>query len=129
LFSFNAPQGACSVCTGLGSRLEVDPELTLNPNLTIAVGAIRPYNRVNSDAWYMKRLQEVADAHDFSLHVPVRELSEDAIQKILYGTDKQKYTVQIGGGRQYESTYEGVVHNLERRHKETDSDFMRKDIE
>lgn len=129
LFSFNAPQGACSVCTGLGSRLEVDPELTLNPNLTIAEGAIRPYNRVNSDAWYMKRLQEVADAHDFSLHVPVRELSEDAIQKILYGTDKQKYTVQIGGGRQYESTYEGVVHNLERRHKETDSDFMRKDIE
>jgi excinuclease ABC subunit A len=129
LFSFNAPQGACPVCTGLGSRLEVDPELVLSPNLTVAEGAIRPYNRVNSDAWYMKRLQEVADAHGFSLHVPVKELSDDAITKILYGTGNQKYTVQIGGGRQYESTYEGVIPNLERRHKETDSDFMRKDIE
>lgn len=129
LFSFNAPQGACSVCTGLGSRLEVDPELVLSPNLTIAEGAIRPYNRVNSDAWYMKRLNEVAEAHGFSLHVPAKELSEEAIEKILYGTGKQKYVVQIGGGRQYESTYEGVIPNLERRHKETDSDFMRKDIE
>lgn len=129
LFSFNAPQGACPVCTGLGSRLEVDPELVLSPNLTIAEGAIRPYNRVNSDAWYMKRLSEVADAHGFSLHVPVKNLSEDAISKILYGTGSQKYTVQLGGGRRYDSTYEGVIPNLERRHKETDSDFMRKDIE
>ncbi len=129
LFSFNAPQGACPVCTGLGSRLEVDPELVLSPNLTIAEGAIRPYNRVNSDAWYMKRLSEVADAHGFSLHVPVKELSEDAIQKILYGTGNQKYTVQIAAGRQYESTNEGVIPNLERRHKETDSEFMRRDIE
>lgn len=129
LFSFNAPQGACPVCTGLGSRLEVDPELVLNPNLTIAEGSIRPYNRVNSDAWYMKRLQEVAEAHDFSLHVPVKELSEEVIQKILYGTGSQKYTVKIGGGRQYESTHEGVIPNLERRHKDTDSEFMRKDIE
>lgn len=129
LFSFNAPQGACPVCTGLGSRLEVDPELVLSPNLTIAEGAIRPYNRVNSDAWYMKRLSEVADAHDFSIHTPVKDLSEAAIEKILYGTGSQKYKVQIGAGRQYESTYEGVIPNLERRHKETDSEFMRKDIE
>src|SRR5690606_32271031 len=111
--------------TGLGSRLEVDPELTLNPNLTIAEGAIRPYNRVNSDAWYMKRLSEVADAHGFNLHTPIKELSEAVVQKILYGTGSQKYKVQIGGGRQYESTYEGVIPSLERRHKETDSDFMR----
>lgn len=129
LFSFNAPQGACPVCTGLGSRLEVDPELVLSPNLTIAEGAIRPYNRVNSDAWYMKRLSEVAAAHNFSIHVPVKDLSVDAAEKVLYGTGNQKYTVQIGGGRQYESVYEGVIPNLERRHKETDSDFMRKDIE
>src|SRR4029078_10861608 len=67
LFSFNAPQGACPVCTGLGSRLEVDPDLVFNPNLTIAEGAIRPYNLVNSDAWYMKRLAEVARSHGFSL--------------------------------------------------------------
>lgn len=75
LFSFNAPQGACPVCTGLGSRLEVDPDLVFNPNLTIAKGAIRPYNRVNSDAWYMKRLVEVAAAHGFSVQVPVKRLT------------------------------------------------------
>jgi excinuclease ABC subunit A len=129
LFSFNAPQGACPVCTGLGSRLEVDPELVFNPNLTIAEGAIRPYNRVNSDAWYMKRLQAVADAHKFSLKVPVKELSDDALQKILYGTGAEKYRISLGDGRAYDSTYEGVIPNLERRHKETDSDFMKKDIE
>ena len=129
LFSFNSPQGACPVCTGLGSRLEVDPELVFNPNLTVAEGAIRPYNRVNSDAWYMKRLQAVADRHDFSLKVPVKELSDEAIQKILYGTGEEKYTVSLGEGRSYEANYEGVIPNLERRHKETDSDFMRRDIE
>jgi excinuclease ABC subunit A len=129
LFSFNAPQGACPVCTGLGSRLEVDPELVFNPNLTIAEGAIRPYNRVNSDAWYMKRLAKVADAHGFSLQVPVGQLGKEDLEMILYGTGSQKYTVDIGAGRRYESTYEGVIPNLERRHKETDSEFMRKDIE
>ena len=129
LFSFNAPQGACPVCTGLGSRLEVDPDLVFNPNLTIAEGAIRPYNRVNSDAWYMKRLSAVADAHGFNLRVPVKELSPDAVQKVLYGTGDQKYRISLGDGRAYDSTYEGVIPNLERRYKETDSDFMRKDIE
>jgi len=129
LFSFNAPQGACPVCTGLGSRLEVDPDLVFNPNLTIAEGAIRPYNRVNSDAWYMKRLAEVASAHGFSIQEKVKDLSEANLEKVLYGTGAQKYTVQLGAGRTYESTYEGVIPNLERRHKETDSEFMRKDIE
>lgn len=129
LFSFNAPQGACPVCTGLGSRLEVDPDLVFNPNLTIAEGAIRPYNRVNSDAWYMKRLARVADEHGFSVHVPVKKLKKDDLEKVLYGTGNQKYRVEIGGGRHYDSTYEGVIPNLERRHKETDSEFMRKDIE
>jgi excinuclease ABC subunit A len=129
LFSFNAPQGACPVCTGLGSRLEVDPDLVFNPNLTIAEGAIRPYNRVNSDAWYMKRLAAVADRHDFSLRVPVKDLSDEAVQMILYGTGDEKYRVSLGDGRAYDSTYEGVIPNLERRFKETDSDFMRKDIE
>ena len=129
LFSFNSPQGACPTCTGLGSRLEVDPDLVFNPNLTIAEGAIRPYNRVNSDAWYMKKLAKVAEAHGFSVHVPVRELSKEDLQKVLYGTGNQKYTVEVGSGRSYESTHEGVIPNLERRHKETDSEFMRKDIE
>lgn len=129
LFSFNSPQGACPVCTGLGSRLEIDPELVFNPNLTIAEGAIRPYNRVNSDAWYMKRLSVVADEHGFSVHVPVKDLKEADLEKVLYGTGNQKYRVTLSGGRHYDSTYEGVIPNLERRHKETDSEFMRKDIE
>jgi excinuclease ABC subunit A len=129
LFSFNAPQGACPVCTGLGSRLEVDPALVFNPNLTIAEGAIRPYNRVNSDAWYMKRLAKVGEKHGFSLQVPVRDLKQEDLDKVLYGTGSEKYKVEIGAGRSYESTYEGVIPNLERRHKETDSEFMRKDIE
>ncbi len=129
LFSFNAPQGACPVCTGLGTRLEVDPELILNPNLTIAEGAIRPFNRFNAEAWYMKRLAAVAEEHGFSLHMPVKELSDDVVQKVLYGTDKQKYRIHLSGNRYYDSTYEGVIPNLERRHRETDSEFMRKDIE
>ena len=129
LFSFNAPQGACPVCTGLGSRLEVDPELVFNNNLTISEGAIRPYNRMNSDAWNMKRLASVAEAHGFSLKVPVGKLSDDVKHKILYGTGDQKYRVDLGGGRHYDTTYEGVIPNLERRWKETDSDFMRRDIE
>lgn len=129
LFSFNAPQGACPVCTGLGSRLDVDPDLVFNANLSIAEGAIRPYNRMNSDAWYMKRLQAVAERHKFSLKVPVKELSKEALDKVLYGTGDEKYRIALGDGRGYDSTYEGVIPNLERRHKETDSDFMRKDIE
>ena len=129
LFSFNAPQGACPVCTGLGTRMEIDPDLIFNKNLTIAEGAIRPFNRFSVDAWYMKRLEAVAAAHDFSLHVPVRDLN-DSVQKLLmYGTGKQKYHVELGSGRHYDSTFEGIIPNLERRHRETDSDFMRKDIE
>ncbi len=129
-FSFNSPHGACPVCTGLGSRMEVDPELVLpNGKLTIAEGAIRPYNRINVDNWYMKKLQAVAERYGFSLHVPTGELSKDNLQKILYGTGDETYKVRLGAGRSFNTTYEGVVPNLERRHKETDSDFIRRDIE
>jgi excinuclease ABC subunit A len=129
-FSFNSPQGACPVCTGLGSRLEVDPELVIpNGNLTIAEGAIRPYNRINVDNWYMKKLQAVADKYNFSLHVPTSELSAEQHKLVMYGTGKESYRVGLGAGRSFETTYEGVVNNLERRHKETDSDFIRRDIE
>lgn len=129
-FSFNSPQGACPVCTGLGSRLEVDPELVIpNGRLTIAEGAIRPFNRVNADAWYMKKMQAVAERYKFSLHVPTGELKQEDLDRILYGTGSEKYKVALGGGRKFETTYEGVIPNLERRHKETDSDFMRTDIE
>jgi excinuclease ABC subunit A len=129
-FSFNSPQGACPVCTGLGSRLEVDPELVIpNGNLTIAEGAIRPYNRINIDNWYMKKLQAVAEAHNFSLHVPTGQLTPEQLKLVMYGTGTEKYRVGLGMGRSFETTYEGVVTNLERRHKETDSDFIRRDIE
>jgi excinuclease ABC subunit A len=129
-FSFNSPHGACPVCTGLGSRLEVDPELVIpNGKLTIAEGAIRPYNRINVDNWYMKKLQAVADYYNFSLHVPTGELSPENLERILYGTGNQKYRVSLGIGRSFETTYEGVIPNLERRHKETDSEFVRNDIE
>lgn len=129
LFSFNAPQGACPSCTGLGSRLEVDPSLVLNDNLTIAEGAIRPYNRINVDNFYMRKISAVAEAHGFSIRTPVGQLSDEARHKVLYGTGDQKYPVQLGNGRHYDTTYEGVIPNLERRWKETDSEFMRKDIE
>lgn len=129
-FSFNSPHGACPVCTGLGNRLEVDPDLVIpNGTLTIAEGAIRPYNRINVDNWYMKKLQAVAEAHDFSLHVPTGELTSQQLELVMYGTGNQKYSVSLGSGRSFETTYEGVVPNLERRHKETDSDFIRRDIE
>jgi excinuclease ABC subunit A len=129
-FSFNSPHGACPVCTGLGSRLEVDPELVIpNGRLTIAEGAIRPFNRFHADAWWMKKLQAVADRYGFSLHVPTGELKQEDLGRIMYGTGKETYRVSLGMGRSFETTYEGVVPNLERRHKETDSDFIRRDIE
>ena len=129
-FSFNSPHGACPVCTGLGNRLEVDPELVIpNGRLTIAEGAIRPYNRFNADAWYTKKLQAVGERYGFSLHVPTSEISDENIERILYGTGNETYKISLGIGRSFNSTYEGVIPNLERRHKETDSDFIRRDIE
>jgi len=129
LFSFNAPQGACPACTGLGTRMEIDPGLVFNPNLTLAEGAIRPYNRHSSDSWYLKRLSAVGEAHGFDIRTPVRELSEENRHKILYGTGDQQYEIGLGGGRHYKTTYEGIIPNLERRWRETDSDFVRRDIE
>jgi len=128
-FSFNSPHGACPVCTGLGSRLEVDPDLLLNRNLTVAEGAIRPWNRFAVDAWYMKKVAAAADAAGFSIHTPVKNLSEEELEVLLYGTGGKRYDVELSKGRSYETTYEGVIPNLERRHKETDSEFMRRDIE
>lgn len=129
-FSFNSPHGACTVCTGLGNRMEVDPELVIpNGRLTIAEGAIRPFNRVNSDAWYMKKMQAVAERYNFNLSTPTGELKQSQLDKILYGTGEETYKISLGVGRSFNTTYEGVISNLERRHKETDSDFIRRDIE
>jgi len=119
LFSFNNPQGACSVCQGLGRKYEIEPELVLpNPRLTLAEGAIRPWSRITSQAsWYNKTLSDLATRHKFSLDRPVGELPRKIRQYVLFG-DKNE------GG-----TFEGVIPNLERRYKETDSDYLKTEIE
>ena len=129
LFSFNAPQGACETCSGLGTRMEIDPELVLSPNLTISEGAIRPYNRVMEKGYRIKLLEEVAKRHGFSTKVPTKKLSKEAIEIILYGTKTdEKYPIKMNG-RVYNMNFEGVIPNLERRHRDTGSEFQRKDIE
>ena len=129
LFSFNAPQGACETCSGLGTRMEIDPELVLSPNLTISEGAIRPYNRVMEKGYRIELLEEVAKRHGFSTKVPTKKLSKEAIEIILYGTKTdEKYPIEMNG-RVYNMNFEGVIPNLERRHRDTGSEFQRKDIE
>jgi excinuclease ABC subunit A len=129
-FSFNSPHGACNVCTGLGNRLEVDPELVIpNGRLTIAEGAIRPFNRLRIDSFYLKKIEIMAEENGFSIHTPTGKLKDEDINKVLYGTGKQTYIIPLGSGRSYESEFEGVIPNLERRYKETESDFIRRDIE
>jgi len=129
LFSFNAPFGACPTCSGLGSRMEVDPDLVMNPSLTIMEGAIRPFNRINVEAWWMRKLAAVAERHHFSLRTEVKNLSKEVKQMILYGTGDEVYEVPLNNGKIFRTRYEGVISNLERRWAETDSDFIRKDIE
>ena len=136
LFSFNAPEGACPDCTGLGSKMEVDPELILNKNLTIAEGGIRPFNRVQQDSWWLKRLSAVGAKHGFNIHTPIGELSEEVQHMIMYGTGDEKYEMKISGsgrfadGTVYETVYEGVIPTLERRYNDPKiSEFMKHDIE
>ena len=136
LFSFNAPEGACPTCTGLGCRMEVDPGLVFNKNLTIAEGGIRPFNRVQQDSWWLKRLMQVGAKHGFNIYTPIGELSEEVRNIILYGTGDEKYEMRITGsgrfadGTKYETTYEGVIPTLERRYNDPKiSEFMKHDIE
>lgn len=136
LFSFNAPEGACPTCTGLGSRMEIDPALVFNNNLTIAEGGIRPFNRIGQDSWWLKRLMGVGAKHGFNVYTPIGELSDEVRNLILYGTGDEKYEMRISGsgrfadGTTYETTYEGVIPMLERRyHDPKISEFTKKDIE
>ena len=109
--------------------MEIDPELVLSPNLTISEGAIRPYNRVMEKGYRIKLLEEVAKRHGFSTKVPTKKLSKEAIEIILYGTKTdEKYPIEMNG-RVYNMNFEGIIPNLERRHRDTDSEFQRKDIE
>lgn len=136
-FSFNSPHGACPECHGLGTKLEIDPELVIpNKNLTLAEGAIMPWSATTSHlTWYNRILQSVAKAYGFSINVPVKDLSEDALKIILYGSGDKKYRVSLANhgesnfNGEYSTVFEGVIPNLERRYTETDSDYIRSKIE
>ncbi len=134
-FSFNSPHGACPACTGLGTKLEVDPDLVIpNKNLTLAQGAIRPWSRTSSSqTWFFRILEAVAAKYKFSVSVPVKQLPQKAIDLVLNGTGDETYNVNnpYGSGKvkAFYTSYEGVIPNLERRYKETESDYMRAEIE
>ena len=135
-FSFNSPHGACPECKGLGTKLTVEPDLVIpNPRLTLAEGAIRPWSKTTSRiSWYSRILEAVAKEYGFSTHTPVKDLSKKNLEVILHGTGEKKVHVsgelRFGDG-EYEmnTTFEGVIPNLERRYRETDSDYMRTEIE
>lgn len=133
-FSFNSPHGACDSCSGLGTKLEVEPSLVMpNPRLSIAEGAIRPWSKtVSNQNWQGRILEEVAKANKFSTTTPVGKLTKKQIDIILYGTKDKEYQMSLVGGKfagDYTTRYEGVVNNLMRRYRETDSDYIRKEIE
>ena len=134
-FSFNSPHGACAACTGLGFKLEVDPDLVLaNKDLTLAEGAVLPWSRAGSSSpWYGSLLESVARAYNFSNKVPVKQLSKSVINLVLYGNEGKSVTMRhkTHHGRVYswDTNFEGVIPNLERRFRETDSDWIRGEIE
>jgi excinuclease ABC subunit A len=134
-FSFNSPHGACPACTGLGTTLEMDPELVIpNKELSISEGAVQPFARMSTtQSWYAKLLEALAERYGFSLDVPVKKLKPEHIDLILRGNKGETITVrgenQYGRVREYQTSFEGVIPNLERRYKETDSDYMRQEIE
>jgi excinuclease ABC subunit A len=134
-FSFNSPHGACPACTGLGTKLEIDQKLIIpNQKLSIAEGAIRPWSRTSSSqSWMHRILEAVAKENNFSISVPVSKMKKEHMDMVLYGTGSKGYDVnnEYGTGkvREFWTTYEGVIPNLERRYKETESDYMRSEIE
>ncbi|NQU99773.1 MAG: excinuclease ABC subunit UvrA, partial [Parcubacteria group bacterium] len=134
-FSFNSPHGACPECQGLGNRLRVDPDLIIpNKRLTVAEGAIRPWSSsTGRQTWYYRILEAVADENNFSLNTPVKDLKDKDLDKILHGTGSKVYMVEnfSGSGKvsSFRTSFEGIVKNLERRYKATDSDYIRTEIE
>ena len=128
-FSFNSPHGACPECTGLGVKLEIDPDLVIpNKELSIAQGAIRPgwYS-----SWYFDQFESLARRYGFSLHTPVRELGERHLKLILYGEGGRllKYRNRFGRTREYFTGFEGVVPRMERLYRDTESEHSRAEIE
>lgn len=138
-FSFNSPHGACPACTGLGTKLEVDPDSVIpNKNLSIYEGAIRPWaqssrftKRAVGQSWQMRILEAVAGEYGIDLDTPIKSLPKEKLNIVLYGAPS---LVTVEGGehwkiKEFEADYEGVIPNLERRYRETDSDYVRSEIE
>jgi excinuclease ABC subunit A len=133
-FSFNSPHGACPDCTGLGNKLEIDPDLVIpNKELSLAEGAILPWSREGSmSTWYEDTVETIAQRHSFSTHLPVKNLSRGQMNVILHGTEDGSRTRYRNGywrAGDYYTGFEGVIPNLERRHRETESDYVRTEIE
>ncbi|TMI80040.1 MAG: excinuclease ABC subunit UvrA [Bacillati bacterium ANGP1] len=130
-FSFNAPYGACPTCTGLGFKQEIDPDLVLNPSLSLLDGAVLPWASSTSE-YYQELLRALADAHGVDMHTPVRRLPREFVRVLLRGSDQEirvKYHNRWGAFRQYDTQFEGVIPFLERRYQETDSEYMKEEIE
>jgi len=128
-FSFNSPHGACPACTGLGIKLEIDPEMVIpNKELSIAQGAIHP---VWYSTWYFDQFESLARHHGFSLRTPVKELSEHQLKLILFGEEGEliKYRSRYGHVREHFSGYEGVIPRMERLYRDTESENSRANIE
>lgn len=135
MFSFNNPVGACPKCTGLGVFRHIDPELIVpNKDFTIEGGAIKAsgWNSLDEASISLMYYRAISDKYNVPLDVPVKELTEEQLGYFLYGTGDEKLKLKrpksLGGGT-YETPFEGVINNLERRYRETSSDYSRNDIE
>ncbi len=133
MFSFNSPHGACQRCTGLGSQMEIDPELVVpDPSLSLAEGAILPWSTSASN-YYDQMTQAIAERYEIDLDTPWEDLEEDAQDCFLFGTNGDRiyvsYRNRYGRRRSYTTSFEGIVPNLERRYKETESEYVREKIE
>ena len=136
MFSFNSPFGACEVCNGLGESREVDPDLVIpNKELSIKQGAIAAWGSVgvNDDTYYSKMVQSLAYKFGVSIETPFKDLPEDFVQELLYGSNNVMvefiFESKYGGKREYKAPFEGVIVNLERRYRETNSEYSREKIE
>jgi excinuclease ABC subunit A len=133
IFSFNSPHGACDRCTGLGSQMEIDPELVVpDPTLSIAEGALAPW--ANSTSNYYEQVTEaIADRYSVDLEAPWEDLPEEHRDLFLQGTNGEpvhvSYRNRYGRRRSYATRFEGIVKNLQRRYRETDSEWTREKIE
>jgi excinuclease ABC subunit A len=128
-FSFNSPHGACPECTGLGMKQEVDPDLVIpNKELSLVEGAV---SVLGWHTWRAAQTEDLARRYNFSVNTPVNKLSQEHLNLILYGEDKAhiKYQNRYGRMVQYYDVYEGVINNLERLYKETESAYRREHIE